>query len=124
MKQPQVPDAWSGVYLGLWILWLAAAAWFGFMGDVQQREYWWWIAGGFGVLELIGGLAYRDKLPMLTQVFGRYVPAEILFIVLAIGCWRLSRWVPGWIVWPGCAWQVVHFLKHYHSYQKAHPSDQ
>jgi hypothetical protein len=120
VPKPEVPTAWSRIYLGFWVLWMAVATGYAVLGVQAQRDHWYYILGSFLLLEAIGGLAYQDRLPMLTQVFGRYVPPEVLFPVLALGCWKLSNWVYPWIVWPGCAWQMVHFLKHYHSYQKYH----
>jgi hypothetical protein len=120
MPKPEVSQAWSNVYLGLWIVWMLVATGYGILGTAAQRDHWYYILGSFLVLEAIGAIAYQDKLPMLTQVFGRYIPLEVLFPVLALGSWRLSQWVFDWIVWIGCAWQVAHFLRHYHSYSKFH----
>lgn len=116
----QVSDApaWKRAYLGLWAAWAVVAVYFALLGDAQQRDNWWWLALSFGILEAAGAIARTDRMPMLTEVFGRYVPGWLLFMVLALAMWRLSHWVPGWILWPGSAWQLWHFTATYHAFQK------
>jgi hypothetical protein len=117
-NEEQPLPTWGWWYLGLWGLWAVGATAFGIAGDRSQRDWWWLLAGTFGVLEAVGALAHSDRAPMLTEVFGRYVPGWLLFSVLAIAMWRLSHWVPGPILWAGSACQLFHFIQTYHSYQK------
>jgi hypothetical protein len=118
----EVPEdtrrVWSLAYLALWIAWAVFAVVVAVIGRPENRDLWWALAGTFAVLEAIGGLARADRRPMLTEVFGRYVPGFVLFPVLALAMWRLSHWVPGWILWPAAAWQIQHFVWTYHSWQK------
>jgi hypothetical protein len=114
--------AWSKVYLALWAMWCLLATGLAVAGPWSlgpvHRDLWWVLIGGFAALEGVGAIRRVDGKPMLTEVFGHYVPGAVLFPVLAIGMWRLSHWVPGWALWPGSAWQVWHFIATYHTYQK------
>ena len=113
---------WSKLYLALWGLWCALAVGLAIAGPWTlgpvHRDLWWVLIGGFAVLEAVGGIARVDRKPMLTEVFGRYVPGFVLFPVLAIAMWRLSHWVPMWLVVGFGAWQMWHFIATYHAFQK------
>ena len=109
---------WAYSYLALWAAWAAFATYVGVVGGPDTRVLWWYLAGSFAVLEAIGAIARSDRKPMLTEVFGRYVPGFVLVPVLALAVWRLSHWVPGWILFPGAAWQIWHFIATYHTFQK------
>lgn len=113
---------WSKLYVALWGLWCVLAAVVAVAGPPTlgpvHRDLWWILVGAFIVLETVGGLARIDRKPMLTEVFGRYVPGFVLFPVLALAAWRLSHWVPGYILYPGTAWQLWHFVATYHAFQK------
>jgi len=118
---PQAPTSqpvWHGFYLALWALWAGFAVALAYNGGRGHRWWWWILIGVFFALEGIGAIAKRDGLPMLTEVFGRYVPGAVLFPVLALACWRLMWWVPGYIVIPFGAWQIWHFISTYHSYSR------
>jgi hypothetical protein len=114
-QDPEAP-AWSRGYLAAWALWAAAATYAGVWGTPGLRPLWWGLMAAFGLLEAVGAIARSDRAPMLTEVFGRYVPPWLLYAVLALAMWRLSNWVPGWILWPGCGWQLIHFVSTYHAY--------
>ena len=120
MPRVEVPkdSPWSKAYLGLWVLWMLAAVGFALLGEKPQREWWWALAAAFAILEAVGGIARSDDKPMLTEVFGRYIPGFVLFPVLALAMWKLSRWVPMPIVITAGAWQLQHFTWTYHSWQK------
>jgi hypothetical protein len=112
------PRGWRWPYLVLWALWIVFAISMGIMGGKTHRWWWWVLVGAFLILEGIGMLKRTDDLPMLTEVFGRYIPAFVLFPVLALASWRMSMWVPGWVLWPGTAWQLQHFIFTYHAWGK------
>lgn len=118
LRSAMTPVRWGKAYLALWALWAGFVVYAGIFGTPGLRPIWWWLVGSFLALEAWGAASKIDGMPMLTHVFGRYVPAEVLFPVLALGMWRLSNWVPGWVLFPLAAWQLIHFVQEYHRYQK------
>lgn len=110
--------AWSRMYLFLWVTWMTLAAYLAVVGGQANRKWWWGMVAGGLLLEGIGFLRRGDRMPMLTEVFGRYVPPWALFPVLALALWRLSQWVPDPLIYAGGAWQNIHFIQTYHTYQK------
>lgn len=118
MKAEPSDPIWSRWYLGAWALWAAFAVVCAFIGGPDTRPIWYALIGSFALLEGVGAVARSDRMPMLTEVFGRYVPGFVTFSVLALAMWRVSRFVPGWVLYPAAAWQTWHFVATYHGWQK------
>lgn len=113
-----LPTKWHKLYLVVWGLWALFATTMAVIGGHGLRGWWWVLGASFFLFEGIGAVSRVDGAPMLTEVFGRYVPGWLLFPVLSVAVWRLAHWVPGWIVFPFAAWQVWHFITTYHTFQK------